>query len=190
MKVAKLKGKLKHWNAGKGFGFIALEQKSQDIFIHISALKKMARQPVVGDVILFEIFTDNNGKKRAINAAIEGVGKKVQVKNNNESNNNSLVSGILVMFIVAGAYVFYTNFIDEAPSSFSDISTPLSIKQSVESSRKARVIINSNFSCKEGREHCSQMTSCEEAKFYINNCPRTKMDGDRDGIPCASQWCQ
>ena len=24
------------------------------------------------------------------------------------------------------------------------------------------------------------MTSCEEAKFYIKNCPGTKMDGDGD----------
>lgn len=45
------------------------------------------------------------------------------------------------------------------------------------------------FKC-EGKTHCSQMSSCEEATFYIKNCPDTKMDGDRDGIPCESQWCQ
>lgn len=44
------------------------------------------------------------------------------------------------------------------------------------------------FSC-DGRTRCSQMTSCEEAKFFIENCPGTEMDGDRDGIPCESQWC-
>jgi hypothetical protein len=33
------------------------------------------------------------------------------------------------------------------------------------------------------------MTSCEEAKFFLKNCPDTKMDGDGDGIPCESQWC-
>jgi hypothetical protein len=45
-----------------------------------------------------------------------------------------------------------------------------------------------SFKC-DGRTHCSQMTSCEEAVFFINNCPNTKMDGDRDGIPCERQWC-
>lgn len=41
----------------------------------------------------------------------------------------------------------------------------------------------------DGRTRCTQMTSCEEAKFFINNCPNTKMDGDKDGIPCEDQWC-
>ena len=46
----------------------------------------------------------------------------------------------------------------------------------------------------DGRTRCSQMTSCEEATFFINNCPNTKMDGGRegerpDGVPCEKQWC-
>lgn len=43
----------------------------------------------------------------------------------------------------------------------------------------------SNFAC-DGRQHCSQMNSRAEAVFFINNCPNTKMDGDRDGIPCEN----
>lgn len=27
------------------------------------------------------------------------------------------------------------------------------------------------------------MSSCEEATFYLKNCPGTKIDGDGDGIP-------
>ncbi|MGB3237800.1 MAG: excalibur calcium-binding domain-containing protein [Geitlerinemataceae cyanobacterium] len=42
----------------------------------------------------------------------------------------------------------------------------------------------------EGKIYCSQMTSCEEAKFYLKNCPGVKIDGDGDGIPCESQWCR
>ncbi|MEJ5029051.1 excalibur calcium-binding domain-containing protein [Comamonas sp. MYb69] len=33
------------------------------------------------------------------------------------------------------------------------------------------------------------MTSCKEAKFFLKNCPDTKMDGDNDGIPCERQLC-
>lgn len=44
------------------------------------------------------------------------------------------------------------------------------------------------YSC-DGRQHCSQMRSCDEATFFIRNCPDTKMDGDNDGVPCESQWC-
>lgn len=39
------------------------------------------------------------------------------------------------------------------------------------------------FQC-QGKQHCSQMTSCEEARFYLRNCPGVKIDGDHDGIPC------
>jgi hypothetical protein len=43
------------------------------------------------------------------------------------------------------------------------------------------------FQC-DGRQHCSQMRSYEEAVFFLRNCPNTKMDGDRDGIPCEQQF--
>ena len=47
----------------------------------------------------------------------------------------------------------------------------------------------SSFAC-DGRKHCSQMTSCAEATYFLKNCPNTKMDGNNDGIPCEQQWCQ
>ncbi|MBV5347518.1 excalibur calcium-binding domain-containing protein [bacterium] len=44
------------------------------------------------------------------------------------------------------------------------------------------------FKC-DGRIHCSQMTSCSEAKYFLSRCPGVKMDGDGDGIPCEDQLC-
>jgi len=41
-----------------------------------------------------------------------------------------------------------------------------------------------------GRTHCSQVTSCDEAKFFLRNCPGVKMDGNNDGVPCERQWCR
>jgi hypothetical protein len=41
----------------------------------------------------------------------------------------------------------------------------------------------------DGRTHCSEMTSCEEAEFFLANCPSVKMDGGGDGVPCEKQWC-
>ena len=32
------------------------------------------------------------------------------------------------------------------------------------------------------------MTSCEEATFFLRNCPGVKMDGDRDGVPCVDGY--
>jgi hypothetical protein len=46
----------------------------------------------------------------------------------------------------------------------------------------------SQYKC-DGRTHCSQMTSCEEATYFLRNCPGVKMDGNSDGVPCEQQWC-
>ncbi len=42
----------------------------------------------------------------------------------------------------------------------------------------------------EGKRKCSEMNSCEEALFYLQNCPGTIMDGDNDSIPCENQLCE
>jgi Excalibur calcium-binding domain len=46
----------------------------------------------------------------------------------------------------------------------------------------------SRFRC-DGRVYCSQMTSCEEATWFLQHCPGVKMDGEGDGVPCERQWC-
>jgi endonuclease YncB( thermonuclease family) len=48
---------------------------------------------------------------------------------------------------------------------------------------------NTPFRC-DGRTRCSQMRSCEEATFFLKNCPGVQMDGDGNGIPCESQFCR
>lgn len=44
------------------------------------------------------------------------------------------------------------------------------------------------FQCA-GKTRCNEMTSCDEAMFYLKNCPGALADGDGDGIPCEDQWC-
>ena len=48
--------------------------------------------------------------------------------------------------------------------------------------------VPAGFQC-DGRKYCSQMTSCAEAKRFLNNCPGVEMDGNNDGVPCEQQWC-
>ena len=50
----------------------------------------------------------------------------------------------------------------------------------------AGVATSEDFHC-DGREHCSEMKSCEEADFFVQNCPGVKMDGDGDGKPCEDR---
>jgi len=41
------------------------------------------------------------------------------------------------------------------------------------------------FSCGTKR-YCREMTSCEEALFYLQQCGATTIDGDHDGVPCEA----
>ena len=41
------------------------------------------------------------------------------------------------------------------------------------------------FKC-EGKKYCKEMKSCAEAKFYLTQCGLTKLDRDKDGIPCET----
>ncbi len=42
-----------------------------------------------------------------------------------------------------------------------------------------------SFTCA-GKTKCDQMTSCAEANFYLNTCEVSRLDGDKDGVPCES----
>ncbi|WP_407635404.1 excalibur calcium-binding domain-containing protein [Noviherbaspirillum massiliense] len=43
---------------------------------------------------------------------------------------------------------------------------------------------------REGKRYCSEMNSCGEAKFYLNNCSGAGMNRDRDGVPYELQLCR
>ena len=76
------------------------------------------------------------------------------------------------------------SYVDDNPNSVSNIAINAPI------TAPAAVITEApTFSC-DGRKHCSQMTSCAEATYFLQNCSNTKMDGNNDGIPCEKQWCQ
>lgn len=76
MKPVWHKGKLTTWKDDKGFGFIRSSDGSQDVFLHITALKQTNHRPQVGDVICYQLTVDKDGRIHACNAFIEGVVSK------------------------------------------------------------------------------------------------------------------
>ena len=41
------------------------------------------------------------------------------------------------------------------------------------------------FSCS-GKRTCKEMSSCEEARYYLEQCGLSRLDRDHDGVPCES----
>jgi cold shock protein len=61
-------GKLKMWNADRGFGFIAVDGGGPDMFLHINDPKSAGIDPDkirVGDRLTFETASTRDGKTKA-----------------------------------------------------------------------------------------------------------------------------
>jgi cold shock protein len=67
------KGTVKFYNSSKGYGFIAPEDGSKDIFVHATALEASGVSNLnEGDVISFEIEDDTRGRgKQATNIRVD-----------------------------------------------------------------------------------------------------------------------
>lgn len=52
-------GKLKKWNAERGFGFIVADDGGQDIFVHVSAFPRDGTPPTEGELLSHEVQPDD-----------------------------------------------------------------------------------------------------------------------------------
>jgi len=50
---------------------------------------------------------------------------------------------------------------------------------------KPKRLPDQKFHCSAKRK-CGEMTSCAEARFYLEECGIRRLDGDGDGVPCES----
>ncbi|MEA3031373.1 MAG: cold shock protein [Sphingomonadales bacterium] len=61
-------GKVKFFNAQKGYGFIAPEDGGNDAFVHISAVEKAGMSTLNQDQrVSYELEQDQRGKTSAVN---------------------------------------------------------------------------------------------------------------------------
>ena len=190
--VAYQKGTLISWNDDRGFGFIDPGNGAKTVFLHISALKKEGRRPQEGDTIVYQLTMDNTDRVQASHAYIAGVHNQrgqrhlssgthagnVQARRifARRSKTSKRRWGIVVVLIALFMLWQRRHY-------FSQSATTIPVEPAMSVSSQTQP-----YRC-EGKIHCSAMTSCEEALYYLRNCPGVEIDGDGDGIPCESQWC-
>jgi CspA family cold shock protein len=64
-------GTVKWFNSQKGFGFIAPEHGSRDVFVHISALERAGiRQLDDGQAVTFDVESGRDARESAGNLAL------------------------------------------------------------------------------------------------------------------------
>lgn len=92
---------------------------------------------------------------------------------------------LLILVVVFGVKLYLENSSHPYSDNLSD-RNQVSTQEVLTQERLTRPV-RVSFKC-DRRQYCSQMSSYEEAKYFLKNCPNTKMDGDNDGIPCESQF--
>lgn len=180
-------GKLEKWNDDRGFGFITPLKGGEPVFMHISAFEGSGR-PQVGEALTFEVEPAGDGKKRAVHVQRLAARMAAPLPRAREPHRASaprrrtalMPAALAALLIGGGGYGVMQFTQGRAPAAPAGGSVPVPTP-----ARQA----SPAYRC-DGRTHCSQMTSCEEAKFFLRNCPGVKIDGDGDGIPCEKQWCQ
>jgi len=202
------KGILKRWIDDKGYGFIRPDDGGDDVFFHISSLRGAIRRPVESDIVYFDVIIDLTGQKRAVGVTIEGMKSvfserklvnsapiapqknaikpqsyKARAYRNKHSNYRSVFSSVVIAVLVVG---FAVNKFKSRETTISW--SPPATEVSHQALEQPEIQVSTRFTC-EGKTRCTQMTSCEEAMFYLNNCPDSVTDGDNDGRPCEDQWC-
>lgn len=211
----RFEGTVRSWNADKGFGFITPNAGGQDIFLHISELGR-AGAPTVNERLSFEVALNAEGKKRAVRvqraSAFSAHARSpsrsqpaLRMSRAPGSSGSGLKTVIALLLVLVLGWQGYTRFaqprLQPVEGNFPGPATPVPsvVPQAVvgpdplwqpkKSTTRSPVATRSLFIC-DGRQHCSQMRSCEEATYFLKNCPGTKMDGDGDGIPCEQQLCR
>lgn len=175
-------GTLVKWNEDRGFGFINAAQGGE-VFVHIYAFPRDGIRPLVNELISFEIELDENGKKRAVRVARpsgRNAPSRTQYRTANKPAKSRFIKvvGLLVTaVIVAYSYSAVMSKYSAAPAQNEPV-----LGEEVVS------VPEPSFQC-DGRTHCSQMKSCEEAEYFLTHCPNVQMDGNNDGEPCERQWC-
>ena len=175
------KGSILTWKEDKGFGFIKPENGGKEIFVHITAFGNISRRPLVGDTVFYTVLVTKDGRQKATDVSIEGIERIVKklAKPKSKPRTRSRWNWLVVMAFIISGFIFYRNY-----AYFKSPSTT-----NYNPTQQETIPSNSNsYSCS-GKVYCSEMTSCEEARYYLVNCPGVKIDGDVDGIPCESQWC-
>ncbi|ABZ78056.1 putative cold-shock DNA-binding domain protein [Shewanella halifaxensis HAW-EB4] len=150
------KGQLVRWNDAKGFGFIRIEQAhdinqpanaNHEVFIHVSALGLIPRRPLVGDTLFFQILTQKDGKQRAVEARIEGMGgssTQKTLKHSQPSQHRKSVNGVLyriaIMLVVLAIASFTYNRVFASTTNLHGATTGLAGPVSAEQDNSTGVL--------------------------------------------------
>ena len=211
-------GFLRTWHDDRGFGFITPSDGGPELFVHISEFPRDGSRPAIGEMLSFEVGPGKDGKQQAIHIQRRTRDSAHTSKSEIKRPLALAIFGVVLIAAGVFLFYKYqqTSQITEPQTAPVEASTTPEPRATTPASanrrREPRALaptaketepedsvptvvtatpeprVSSPYRC-DGRTHCSQMTSCAEATFFLRNCPGTQMDGNNDGVPCERQWC-
>ena len=190
-----MKGIIVKWDDEKGYGFIRIDGSKQEIFCHISDFSQRSPRPEINEAVGFEVSSNGKGKNVAKHIRYLNREARDFKRNHNHRSrakkksffaldtSSSILTKLvgLALFGLIGYQIYQFAAAKLTPKQTNapvELNDPATIQAKKSNSNKYRC---------DGRQYCSQMVSCEEAKWFLQNCSDTKMDGDGDGIPCEDK---
>lgn len=186
-------GTISRWHDDKGYGFITQDHTREELFFDLSDCPPDGVRPQVGFVVYFRRQQAANGKVSARQVQgkvfttppadspplppLDDVPAPVAVR-----QRNGRVHGIALLLLLTAGVAGYASLAGRrsaAPANTTTVSSPLPAA--------TPAAATTGFRC-DGRQHCSQMNTLQEAAYFLQHCPDTRMDGDNDGEPCESQF--
>ena len=188
-------GRITEWKDERGFGFITPNGGGAKVFVHFKALRKGEPRPAGNELVTYELETANAKGPRAADVAYMDRVRATPRDRAEAPRGGNVFSTMIGVALVIGLAAFGWNHYAAkreravvAPPQQEIMNAPSTPKQIPLAGQFAPAATSEAFKC-EGKKYCSEMKSCDEAKFYLRNCPGVKIDGDGDGIPCERQLC-
>ena len=165
----RLSGTVRSWNHDRGFGFIAPTHGGAELFMHISALPRDGSRPTVGETVTYELGRGQTGRPQAVNVVRQAVGvisQRAQTFRKQVNYRQPILPKVIGLILLLSLGAFGYSQYQKRVSKYSTDVPPLSAPAEVNARTQPEP---GSFRC-DGRTHCSQMTSCTEAKYFLRNC--------------------
>jgi len=193
----RFEGTITGWDSASDAGFIEPHQGGEVLPVRVYDMRFGSQRPMIGEVWTFEVRQAPDGQKRAVHA--RRLGDTLNAASAQHTGSGAperppsvrppsvwplrlTVASLLLLFLLAGWTHLQKHQATEpllyTPPAMATIPLPVAVEAASEPI----------YRC-DGRTHCSQMSSCEEATFFLKSCPGVQMDGNADGVPCEQQWC-
>ncbi len=90
-------GKVKNWKDDQGFGFVTPNGGGQKAFVHIKAFSNSSYRPAEGDIITYELATDERGRffAKNIRFAVGAATSNTSNKSSSLGTSFAIIFGLL-----------------------------------------------------------------------------------------------